>query len=638
MPWLRCSRTNGLSVLALMAVLMADPATAEVPMFKERVRAGALPPLVERLPAIPRVLMLRGERSPGRYGGQLRTLLAKSKDIRLMTVFGYARLVGYDRNLELKPDLLQDYSVVDGRVFTLELRPGHRWSDGALFTTEDFRYFWEDMANNKALYPVGPPSVMLVDGEPPTVDVLGPYRIRYSWSAPNPRFLLELAAARPTYIYAPAHYLKQFHQRYADPVELARQVEALRLRNWASLHQRKDHPYKADNPDLPSLQPWINTTVSPAQRFHFVRNPYFHRVDQLGRQLPYIDEVLVELVSSDLIPAKVAAGESDLQARFLRMDHWAFLKTAEREQAGYRVLPWRAITGSQVALYPNQNCADERLRTLIRSSAFRRALSLGINRREINQVIYFGLAKPGANGLVAQSPLYDARQEQGWSRYDPDLANALLDELGLTERDARGLRLTDDGQALELVVHSAGESSEETDLLELIKDHWQALGVGLITRTSQREVFRRRVASGAACFSVWSGLDNALVTAEMNPWELAPTREEQLQWPMWGHYVQSGGERGEAPDTELGMTLFDLHQQWLRAPDAAIQADLWRQLLALYHDQVVSIGTVKEVWQPVVAHPDLRNLPEAGLYGWEPTAFFGAYQPDTFYFADPEKR
>jgi hypothetical protein len=93
----------------------------------------------------------------GQRGGDLHILAASGQDTRLLVVYGYARLVGYDRDLNLVPDILSAVEVEDGRVFTLRLREGHRWSDGAPFTTEDFRYYWEDVANNEQLSPFGPP-------------------------------------------------------------------------------------------------------------------------------------------------------------------------------------------------------------------------------------------------------------------------------------------------------------------------------------------------------------------------------------------------------------------------------------------------------------------------------------------------
>ena len=185
----------------------------------------------------------------GKPGGELHMLVGRAKDTRLMVVYGYARLVGYDQKLELVPDILKDVEVEDGRIFTLHLRKGHRWSDGEPFTSEDFRYWWEDVANNEALSPTGPSPELFVDGELPKVEFPDPLTVRYSWSKPNPFFLPALAQATPLFIYMPAHYLKQFHERYADPDKLAAMVKETQARDWAQLHGRNDDMYKFENPE-----------------------------------------------------------------------------------------------------------------------------------------------------------------------------------------------------------------------------------------------------------------------------------------------------------------------------------------------------------------------------------------------------
>jgi peptide/nickel transport system substrate-binding protein len=141
----------------------------------------------------------------GKPGGALHMLVARPRDTRLMVVYGYARLVGYNEDLELVPDILKDVEVEDGRIFTFHLREGHKWSDGEPFTSEDFRYWWENVANNEALSPVGPPADLFVDGEPAKVEILDEHTVRYSWSKPNPFFLPLLAQATPQFIYMPAH-------------------------------------------------------------------------------------------------------------------------------------------------------------------------------------------------------------------------------------------------------------------------------------------------------------------------------------------------------------------------------------------------------------------------------------------------
>ena len=153
------------AVLFLTAPPTISPASAlvETPMFEEAVRGGQLPPVAQRLPATPSVVRLNGERQAGRHGGDLRMLIGRARDVRLLVVYGYARLVGYTETFDLVPDLLQSLDVKEGRIFTLHLRPGHKWSDGAPFTSEDFRYWWEDVANHPNLSPSGPPVDMLAD-------------------------------------------------------------------------------------------------------------------------------------------------------------------------------------------------------------------------------------------------------------------------------------------------------------------------------------------------------------------------------------------------------------------------------------------------------------------------------------------
>jgi peptide/nickel transport system substrate-binding protein len=152
-------------LLVALVMLVAAPALAEEPpLLAADVAAGKLPPLAQRLPRVPLVVdVARAGWSPGRYGGELRTLMAKDRDIRMMVVYGYARLVAYDEHLHLVPDILESLDNVGNRVFTLHLRPGHKWSDGQPFTADDFRYFWEDVANNKDLSPFGLPRALLVD-------------------------------------------------------------------------------------------------------------------------------------------------------------------------------------------------------------------------------------------------------------------------------------------------------------------------------------------------------------------------------------------------------------------------------------------------------------------------------------------
>ena len=630
-------------LLALLAVVALAPGLAragyeETPYFAERVASGKLPPVAERVPQEPRVVALTAPgKSIGKPGGTLRLLMGDQRDIRMMTIYGYARLVVFNEKSEIEPDILAGVDVDKGRVFTLHLRTGHKWSDGHPFTAEDFRYFWEDVANNDKLSPGGPPPTMLIAGKKPKFEIIDASTVRYSWEEPNPSFLPALAAGQPLYIYMPAHYLMKFHERYADKAELAQAAKAAKVKDWTSLHDRKSRMYRPENPDLPALDPWVNRTAPPAEQYVFERNPYYHRVDAAGHQLPYIDQVVLSMGSTSLIPAKTGSGESDLQARYLRFDNYTFLKEAE-ERHGYKVRLWENAIGSFVALVPNFNTMDVEWRKLVRDVRFRRALSLGINRHDINQVFFFGLARETANTVLPGSPLYKPEYANAWARHDRNAANALLDEIGLTTRDWEGYRTLPDGRRAELIVETSGESTEETDILELISHDFHKLGLRILYRGSQRDVFRRRIMAGQTVFSAGPGLDNALPGPDMPPDSLAPANRGQMQWPRWGEYVETNGMSGERCDLPAANELIRLLTAWRHSTTTQERADIWRRMLEINADQVFTIGIVGGTRQPVVVSNRLRNVPVEAQFSFEPGAFFGVYKPDTFWFDDGAAR
>lgn len=618
--------------LAFGAALVTSNASwadlQETPAFKEEVAGGKLPKIEDRVPEEPAVADLE---TIGRPGGDLRMLMAGPKDTRMMVVYGYARLVAYTPSLDLVPDILKSIEVQDNRAFTLHLRRGHKWSDGRPFTSEDFRYWFEDIAHNKHLSPSGLPITMTPQGEGPRFEVLDETTVRYSWTHPNPLFLPNVAGPDPLFIYRPFHYLKQFHEKYADNASLQALVKQANQRNWAALHNRMDSMYRDDNPDLPSLEPWILKTKPPAERFIFERNPYYYRLDKHGQQLPYIDRVVLSIADSKIIPAKTGAGESDLQGRYLRFDNYTFLKAGEKRNH-YKVWLWRTGPGSQLALYPNLNVNDEIWQGMVRDLRFRRALSLAVNRHEINQVIYFGLAIEGQNTVLPQSPLYRAQYRSAWASFDVPEANRLLDLIGLTKRDSDGTRLLPNGQPMEIVVENSGESTEQSDVIELIRDSWRRIGIKVFAKPLQLTLFRRRVFSGETLMSIDKGIENGLATEAMSPWEFAPTSQQQLEWPKWGQYYETKGAAGEAPSLPSAIRLKELYEAWLAATSQEDHRRIWNDILQIWADEAFSIGTVAGVLQPIVINDKLRNVPEQGIYNWDPGAYFGIYKPDGFWF------
>ena len=236
--------------------------------------------------------------------------------------------------------------------------------------------------------------------------------------------------------------------------------------------------------------------------------------------------------------------------------------------------------------------------------------------------------------MLPRSPLYDAELRFAWAEFDLAQANALLDGLGLAwDAEGRWRRLPD-GRPLQLVVATGDVDPAETDILELVKVSAAEVGIELLTRPTARQNFRNQVQSGAVALSVFYGLANGLATPEASPAELAPSSENQNNWPLWGLYRESGGARGEAPEGAAVQRLVELLAAWSTAEDRAAQAAAWREMLEIHADQVFTIGLTARVPQPVVASARLRNLPEAGDYLYEPGAYFGRYRPDTLWYTD----
>ena len=606
---------------------------SESPLLSKMVKNGKLPPVESRLPQTPRVIDFAGRNLEiGKFGGTIKMLMARAKDARQMTVYGYARLLIYKpKTFEFQPDILQSFDVIQGKKFIFNLRPGHKWSDGHPFTAEDFRYWWEDVANNPKLSPVGPPKVMKVDGKLPQFRILNNLSIQYEWEKPNPDFLAALAGASPLYIYRPAHYMRQFHENFTANSELQKLVTTAKQRNWAALHNKMDNLYRNDNIDLPVLQPWVCISKSSSNRLRFKRNPFFHRIDPKGQQLPYIDEFIFGIASNKLISAKTGTGEVDLQARYLRFDDYTFLKKGE-DRSPYSTRLWTTAKGSHLALFPNLNHKNKVLRSIMQDVRFRRALSMAVNRYEINQVIYYGLAIEGNNTVLPESPLYKPYYRSKWAQLDLKSANQLLDDMGLIKRDSRGIRLLPDGNPLNLIIETAGESTEQTDILELIHDSWLKIGIKIYSKPSQRNVFRNRIFSGETAISIWSGIENGLASANSSPAEFAPTTQQLLQWPKWGQHFETGGKAGQIPNDPFAMELLKLYRDWRAEPVFAKRKDIWEKVLDIHTEQVYSIGLIAGVLQPVVVSNNLKNVPIKGIYNWNPGAHFGIYSPDTFWF------
>ena len=389
---------------------------------------------------------------------------------------------------------------------------------------------------------------------------------------------------------------------------------------------------------MPTLQPWQLVTKPPAQRFVAERNPYFHRVDSNGQQLPYIDQFILEVVDGKLIPIKTGAGEIDLQARRLVFKDYTFLKESEA-RSGLTTLLWPEARSAHLALYPNLNAEDPIWRGLFRDLRFRKALALAIDRDAIGQFLYAGLAVPANNTILPESPLWLDELGTECVAYEPDTANKLCwTSSGSTSATTTACGCCRTAGRWSWWSRTRARTTSSRDVLELLADQWAAIGFKITSKPSDRQIMRSRVYAGNALMSMFFGIDNGVPAASLPPTDFAPTSQgDQLQWPQWGQHYETKGEAGEPPDLPEAKRLMDLYTDWTTASEER-QTEIWHEMLKIYASQCYTIGLVSGVLQPVAARSTLRNLPKEAIFNWEPHGQFGIYLPDTFWYARVTRR
>ncbi len=372
----------------------------EAPLLAERVAAGLLPPVEQRLPRIPSLYPVA--ETIGRYGGTIRRAVAGRSDFGGASKWVATSLTHFNPDLSLRPDLCEAWEVNDeATTYTVHLRDGLCWSDGQPFTSEDVRWWYEEVIRDKDLsqgaargYTTGEPPVLMSLEVPDDLTVV----IRFAH--PFPVFMHQQNSAEP---FLPSHYMRQFHARFAeDPDALQRRAEEAGLPSWTAYFWERDKWYM--NPARPVLYPWMATNRLDSDLFVLERNPFFCGIDAAGQQLPYVDRVTFRQFDSlDVFNMWVLNGEIDLQGRHVDIGAYDLFREGQA-RGGYRVDLWQADDGD--TLGPNHDCQDARLRAFFGQREVRKALSLAIDREEINKQVYNGMGTPRQASPTSQGPYY----------------------------------------------------------------------------------------------------------------------------------------------------------------------------------------------------------------------------------------
>lgn len=612
---IRTFKTRFLFVMTIVMVLALSSyvqAYNEAPMLTEKVNNGEIPAVEDRLPAEPKVVPVYEK--IGEYGGTLVKVFTGRSDSSAIRKLMIETPMWFDyKNREkLAPNIFKGVEVLEkGKIIRCKLREGLKWSDGHPYTAEDLLFWYNDMllyTPQSDMQPVAEQLPWLMVGDAlPEVSKISEYEVEFKWPEPNPLFPERLKVdLYISIMIQPAHYLKQYHPKYLDDVP-DQGEEATKLYN-EHIQECLSPVEKYYRPEMPSLDPWV-TKVWDKKKLLMERNPYYWKVDEEGNQLPYIDYVRFDVVEKrELANMKAMAGEIDFQFRHLNFSNYtAFVENEEK--GGYRTLTWQKAVGASPQVLPNWNCEDDILREIIRNKKFRMALSLAINRSQINETLWYGLATPMQATTPPGTPYYMEGIEKTYADFDLERANQLLDEIGLQWDKNKEFRLRPDGEtlALDLELMSPGWPAH-VESFEMIRDTWAEIGVQLRFNTSERSLFHIRLEENKHDITHWA-MDR-VIDPVLDPQSFLPVDPGQNgEAPLYAKWYETNGEEGKAPEG-IYKELYDLYNKCTQSTDSDERVKLMKEMVKLRTENLLTIGTVGAMPVAGVASKNLRNVPE----------------------------
>lgn len=602
----------------------------EAPELAEQVKNGTLPPVQERIGSEP--MVIAPLESVGSYGGRIRTAAtspvtgsAETWTMRTQPLFIVApSLQSISPNVAKGWEFNDDYTE-----FTIYLREGMKWSDGTDFNADAFEFYYNAILKNNELTPKKP-EIFISNNELMGFTRVNDYEIKYTFADSKPSVVSELGRNNRMYLsvpFAPGHYLQRFHIDYnPDANALAKESG---YESWTQyfLFIYPDEVQARMEPGVPCIDPWMLTKIDEIGNKYFDRNPYYWKIDTEGNQLPYIDGQNRLLMDPETIRLKLPAGELDVGLQFTNIDDYQLYKENE-EKGDYRTSLWMDARGSVLCnMRMNLNLPDKKKNEIFNNLSFREGLSLALNRKSINDIIWKGMAVPRATTVSPSVSFYEDWMGEYLADYDVDTANAKLDEAGLVWADGSEYRTYPDGSPFELNVEYSTFEGNITLALEMIQQNWKAVGIKTNLKVIDTALQSERLNSGDLEFWVWN-MDNGtefgfygspmLYTADAIKWDL---------------YLRSGGTEGEEPSAAY-KEYWEKAQEFQSYPIGDEKyLKLGNELLTLSVTNVWNIGVAGLTPKPMIVKNGLKNTPHKGVYDYD-YRYWMIFHPEQWYWAD----
>jgi peptide/nickel transport system substrate-binding protein len=622
----------------------------EAPALAELVKAGKLPAVDQRLPKNPWVVA--SYEGDGKYGGTMRRAFQGVSDNWGPTKCIDRAWGWFDKNLNLIPRMLESWSVSpDGKVWTIKMREGLKWSDGkADYTADDIAFWYQYELQNKkvsgslSITPWQDPDKTLVKFE-----AVDKYTAKFTYTKPKPMFIYNMtrggtgggSTIAPLPV-SPSHYMKEFHEdTTSDKAALAADVTKRGFDSWEKYYMQFARQWNM-NPDRPSLGPWLASNDLTKELFTMERNPYFFGVDPQGNQLPYLDKIthrLYAAASPDVLRLWVTNGEIDFQARFMLVGDIPLFKSGEAK-GDYKTVV--AKNAGHVAMQLNLSTKNELLNEFFNHREVRIAISQAINRDQVNQLVYSGLMKPRQYSPLPMSPQYYEKASTAYINYDPDAANKLLDEAGY-KKGADGIRLLKDGKTpASFIVEgtdAAGTPTEDAALL-VTKD-LEKIGVKMTYKFVERALYTQHYTANDIEAAWWGG-DRTVLPLVPEAIIFRGVQPDRPWCPGWGFwYLQDPAKPNpnavEPPKDHWIRTIWKIWDEEISIePDPAKQTAAFKKILDIWAAELPMIGILGEQPAPTIVKNGFKGYPP-GMPNDDTTGDEQFCSTETYYWDDPSK-
>jgi len=586
----------------------------ESPMLADKVAAGSLPAVGDRIPDEP--LFVEVAEQIGVYGG---TMVDTTGGNRLAEFrhYGYEPLVRWSVDgSKIVPNVAKSWDVSDdATTYTFHLRKGMKWSDGEDFNAADIVFWWEYVESNKDVQSK-PRGYMVVKGEQATVKAVDDYTVRFSWSNPNGLLLENLASPYGVRVVQFAeHYHRQFIKGL-NPDGIAKAMSDASVTDytqwWNSTVGSYGKQPEYNNPARPFVQAWIpREPFLGKEQFTFERNPYYFKVDTACNQLPYIDyRQWVLAAETEIQLAKSLTGEVDISRVNISTPANRSVFYDNMKQGDYRFVAADSADMNVANFQFPENHPDEFRASVYQNKNFRIGLSHAIDREELIDVVFLGQGEPYQVAPRPRSPFYSEKMAKQYTEYDRELAGDYLDKV-LSKKDSEGFRLRPNGERFVVVIAVNKDfKSDWVDMMELIKGYWEAVGLETVIEVLSDATSTSRRGSPDNDIGLWLSENGAGRLPLLAPNDLLGS-DEDLEWKK---YHVSKGKEGTEPPPNVKRMLELIDQIPLVA--GAKQNAVMAEFIELVTDNFPRIGIALPAGNYRAVSNRLRNVPEPLMEGW----------------------